>query len=326
MLALPAAAGADAEPNNALWQAEGPISGGVDVTGTLATSDDVDWYSFYAQPQQQLHLTGAADDEPDGSCIDMYDSDGQGVPSDYTTPAGGVRRYFVSVGYGCSGPGYHFRIDPASAFTTGPAMPAPVGTGEPNESRDQGSGPLAGATTYTGAIQTQNDQDWFYLYTTPGTHQLDIAVTGIPSSCSSTPTVRLQNGDSSSDYASPYPNRISHITRTVTGAQRLDVSVNADEDACVGDSWQFRVEPADAVTGTAPGNPATPLPPATTPITVTTDCLNARNAVRQAKRNVNKAVKRLRHAHGHARKVWKHRLAVATVRLKRARARQAGAC
>src|SRR5687768_11986240 len=57
VLGAPGTAVADLEPNNALVQAEGPVAGGVGITGTITNSADEDWYVFYVQGQQQMHLT-----------------------------------------------------------------------------------------------------------------------------------------------------------------------------------------------------------------------------------------------------------------------------
>jgi hypothetical protein len=320
-LALPASAAADAEPNNALWQAEGPIGGGADVLGTLTTADDADWYLFYAHPQQQLHLTSSTDrshDYEDDDCVELRGPDGEPLTDDYTTPPGSARRYFVRVGHHCEGTSYRFRIDPVGAVTSGPVMPGLQRAGEPNELVDQASGPLVGGTTYTGTIETANDVEWFYFYTAAGTHQLDISSTGM-SGCS----VELRLG---ADEISPSQDYVSHITRTVYGAERHLLSVNEDTDSCVGSDWQFRIDPPEAVTSSPAGSQLPPPQVGNAPAVVSTECLNAKRAVRKYKRQVTKAVRKLRRAHGRSRKIWKHRLAVATKRMKKAQRRQRAVC
>lgn len=57
-----------------------------------------------------------------------------------------------------------------------PTASVASGPYEPNDNINQAAGPLAGGTSYSGAFETTNDEDWFVFYTV-GQVQMDIAVT-----------------------------------------------------------------------------------------------------------------------------------------------------
>src|SRR6476469_7080346 len=65
-----------------------------------------------------------------------------------------------------------------SAAASAPALAQPPY--EPNDSILTGYGPLANNSSYTGALETGNDLDYFYFYvTTPNTAQITFTVTNL---------------------------------------------------------------------------------------------------------------------------------------------------
>jgi hypothetical protein len=262
-----AVARADTEPNNALVQAEGPISGGTSYSGSLATRDDKDWYVFYVQGQQQLHVSSTTS-ASDGDCGEtrVADTDGKGdMPSDFTTPPG-MTRYFVEVWNsetGCPNTvSYSFQIDPGSAVVTGPATQPAQETGEPNESGVQTAGPLQGGVPYSGSIDTSNDQDWFYFYTAPGQHQVDLAITGPAlDGCQDVyVTLYPAEGDDEITFFGQSRDNVNHYRFTSEDAAMYRLRV-VSRDKCTPAHWQLEVGPADSISTSPPPVHQTPEPP-----------------------------------------------------------------
>ncbi len=302
-----AAARADSEPNNALVQAEGPIAGGTDISGSLPTGQDEDWYVLYIKDQQQVHLTYSSD--PGCTDFTLRDTDGNGLSDDYTSPPG-TNRFFVQVAKrfsDCDPSTYKFRIDPGAAVVSGPAMPKPEATGEPNESNLQAAGPLQGGVAYAGSLDTANDQDWFYFYTPGGAHQLDLSATGPAlDSCGVSLTLTTAGGDQIG-YATPDSNYVNHITFTSADAATYLVHAeHAYSDDCVPAHWQFEIDPADSVTTSAPGDsgqpPVEPTPNPPTSSGPSHSCIVARGRVKRDLKAQRTLKRQLSHAHSSARR------------------------
>jgi hypothetical protein len=268
-LAVPALASADVEPNNGITEAEGPLTGGVTYTGTLANSTDLDTYFFYVNGQQQLHIPvtstggsgcmraslGNSNNEFLGGLYLNEDTD----EFTYTTPPG-VTRYYLELYSSCSPEAkYQFNITPATGIVTGPATLVASPTGEPNENTEQAYGPLIGGVAYSGEIQTQNDEDWFKFYTAPGSQQFDVAFTTTSGECD--PEVELKGPgehDDISNFASL--NEWGHFAETSPSA---GVYYLRFWRTCVGARYQFVINPPGALTLLAP--PPPPPAPAPTP-------------------------------------------------------------
>jgi hypothetical protein len=270
ILALPAVAMADIEPNNGITEAEGPLAGGATYTGAVANSNDLDTYFFYVNGQQQIHILVTAtsgdeclrarfgDSDNDYLAEKSFIEEGHTAEFTYSTPPG-VNRYYLELASDCSGEArYSFVISPGGAVVGGASTLVPTPTGEPNENAEQASGPLLGGVAYAGEIQTQNDEDWLKFYTAPGTHQFDIAVTQM-SGCEVEAELKspVQN-ESRSDYL---PNdEWGHFTQTSPAA---GVYYLRFTEGCVGSRYEFVIEPPESLTTLAP--PPPPPPPAPTP-------------------------------------------------------------
>jgi hypothetical protein len=264
-----APASADNEPNDVISYAEGPIGGGVPITGTISTTDDEDWYVFYANSQQQLHLTYDDLTKDDDSCLDvtLRDTNGSSVAFDYTTPPG-INRYFVQVawdgGYGCGDPPhtYRFELDPAGAVTTGAALDLTLTpTAEPNETYGQAIGPLGALVNYVGATDTDNDEDWFWFWVPAGTHQLVVTTTGPASSCGSEISLYNDPSDSRVAYATGSRSSFGSINQTVAGPAKLYLKADSSGYRCtLGSRWQFRIDTPDAIAWSDPFPPPAPAP------------------------------------------------------------------
>ncbi|HST39572.1 MAG TPA: hypothetical protein VLK58_08685, partial [Conexibacter sp.] len=251
----------------------------VDYNGTIPTANDRDWYVFYALPQTQLDISlTTPGDSPCDSYVDTYlylrTSDGHTVSSTsaeknqtshirYTTPAT-TTRFLIDVDAGCIGGRYRFRLDPATAIVSGPGLVAPLATPEPNESAAQAFGPLSGGTPYAGSLDTENDVDWFWFYTS-GPYAFDLSLTNV-ASCSSYDDVYarlLPDGSSSSvGSLSAETNMVSHFVHTAPGAARYLVEVTG----CEGSRYRLQLDPGTAISLTPPPPPppppAPPAPPA----------------------------------------------------------------
>lgn len=314
LLAGAAVASADVEPNDVISQAEGPIAGGVPINGTIDTPDDTDYYYFYVQGQQQIHVrsTGLSGGFNCSPPPDLEDASGSSLPLDYTTPSG-LNLFFLRVGDNSPGsqdelcdPGpYTLEVDPGSAVVQGPALDHSfVQTGEPNESAAQAEGPLAGGVNYRGSIDTANDQDWFYFNVAPGTHQLDVTVTN-PERQDCTSGVTL--ADALDQYGDAYSasgnwDTFGQVAVTLTGPAVYHLNAGMASSSCFG-AWQFRIDPPGAVTPTLETAPP-PAPPAHPAPRISTACKQARSRVRAWSHRVKVLTAQLHHAHGaHSRHV-----------------------
>jgi opacity protein-like surface antigen len=277
LLALPSAAAADVEPNDGITQTEGPLTGGTTYSGSLSTENDEDWYSFYVSSQTQLDVSLSV---PAGSACDprftLSDTDGGFIESErvdpnetfhfrYTTAAG-TNRYLLSVS-GCQGATYQFSLNPAASIVSGPGRAPAQGTPEPNDNESQAVGPLSGGQLYSASIDTQNDVDFFYFYSS-GTQPFDVSlspVTGCP------PEAQLDGPGTESvdNRTSLSENRTSHIALTPPGQERYVLQVSG---GCPGSAYEFRIDPPSAITTTPPPS-FTPPPP------TDSRCLSARNSV-----------------------------------------------
>jgi hypothetical protein len=264
---------ADNEPNDVISYAEGPIAGGVPIQGLISTPDDRDYYLFYANSQQQLHLT--YDDltsDPGYDCLEvtLRDTNGRSISFDYTTPPG-VTRYFVEVeyddDYACSDQppiSYRFELDPGTAVTTGaPSDLTLHATGEPNETFGQAIGPMGALFNYVGATDTDNDEDWFWFWVPAGTRQLVISATGPASSCGSYVSLYSDPTESSVASTSGTVDSFGQINQTVVGPAKyyIKASSGGSYSSCrLGSPWQFRIETPDAVSLVDPFPPPAPAP------------------------------------------------------------------
>lgn len=177
---------ADIEPNSSLPEAEGPLFGGQTYSGTIVHSPggvpESDWYYLRSTGQHEIDLTvlehgvgfvlrdGSGSELATPSVEDFFANPPEQPRLRYTTsPTPQV--YYLQVSHEHEGfPGsevpYSFRLEPPAAFAAGPSPFAPIlwGDSEPNNTRRTASGPIAGATTYTGVGQTMFERDFFYFY------------------------------------------------------------------------------------------------------------------------------------------------------------------
>ena len=315
LLALAPAAGADTEPNDAIWQAEGQISGGTAYTGSLAeTQDFADWYLFYVDGIQQIHLVPMTSDD---TCVRMALTNGdEDVPNDYTTPLRGANTLYVKVFASfqkeCGGEyTYAFRLEAASAIGTGPTSLPPTDTGEPNETNSTAFGPLAATTLYRGSIDTQNDQDQFFFRTAPGTHQLSVTAylgtqpTGYPHDfwgdgievprCEKVPRFYITTGlgqrtvadlTPGNDYsADEFEEHADTYAFTSSASQDYVINIvgfNDEMAAC--NQWHLRVDPPSALKQATSAPQESPL------------CLKSRRLEVKYERKLAADRKRLRRA------------------------------
>jgi hypothetical protein len=138
-------------------------------------------------------------------------------------------------------------------ISSAPASAAPY---EPNDSFAAANGPLIGGQTYSAAIETSNDVDWFFFNTT-GQRQLDIALTATTPNCAVNMSMYDVDGDpvrgsysdlaTSSNYYSGVQ-RTGHITYTAEFSQYA-LKVTGPQ----GCGYDVVPTPADAYTSTTRG-------------------------------------------------------------------------
>jgi hypothetical protein len=248
----PAVAGADAEPNNAVFAPEGPIVGGQDVAGTVSHADPDDWYLVYVEGVHQLHLTSPQGTTGYCPWITLTNSDGTPIPSDYTSPSG-TTAYFVHVSRplfaNCPGElSYSFRVDPAVGVVAGPGKLPVKGIREPNETLDDAGGPLAPGAWYVSRLDTANDHDWLHFYARPGAGRVDVQAVTLGTPACTDPHLFLTNarGDEVASGAQT-PGAIGHLTYDAGRGAKLFLHSMGSRAGCVGASVVWQVGPKEAV-------------------------------------------------------------------------------
>lgn len=180
---------------------------------------------------------------------------------------------------------------------------------EPNDSLATAAGPVLGGQDIVGAMETENDQDWFKFFTAAGPQQVEVVLTDTaPPECFGQ-YIRLTQADGAVIDGPPAQNQnvTARVRQTLEGSSTYYVQVVPYSVApCIGPSatYKLRVEPASALVSRLPVPPAaTPVtPPASTP----TDpqkraehrarCSRARSAVTKAGAGVRSARARLMRA------------------------------
>lgn len=196
---------------------------------------------------------------------------------------------------------------------------------EPNDTLVTAAGPLVGGQDIVGAMETANDQDWFKMYTAPGSQQVEIALTDTaPSDCFGQ-YVRLTKSDGSviDGPVAQNQNMTVKIQQTLEGSSTYYVQVEPYAiNPCIGSTatYRLRVEPASVLVSQLPANP-----PAATPTDTKkqaehrASCERARSAVSRARASLRSAQSRL----GRARTLRARRAARRGLRRARARLNEA---
>lgn len=251
----PAVAAADVEPNNSVFDPEGPLLGSEQQTGTVSPSDPNDWYVLYVDGVQQLHLRVPQTLRPLCSGVRITDSDGRPIPSSYTSPPGTTRFYvharYEPVRSDCEPePRYWFSVEPAAALVPGPAKLPVKGTREPNETLAEAGGPLLPGNWYFSRLETVNDDDWLRFYARPGAGRVDVETVtfGGGEDCGIHNLLVKNARGKELDSGIRSQGVIEHTTVNVThGAKLLVHSYGSGINGCVGASAVVRVGPAEAI-------------------------------------------------------------------------------
>jgi hypothetical protein len=136
------------------------------------------------------------------------------------------------------------------------AIPALSSADEAGDDIAHATGPLAGATTYSGRMDTDTDHDWWFFYTNPQ-RPIDIAVTKLPGGSCSWIGVNLLDGDGNKiSEHDPDTNTTTHFNFTTAVTSRR-YYLEIDRGSCTGGSYQILIQDADAVTSTPPGSQPT---------------------------------------------------------------------
>lgn len=275
LLATPALATpvTEAPANDNIAQAFGPLATGVNYDGQFETVNDTDWLYFYVggAKQVQVRVTkvgagcsttiGAAVRDQDGDTVE-YGFDrtiASNTTSQFAFTTSAPGRFYVSLGNDCAGDPYQVTVGPPDAITTvapaGDQRPdaSPVPTAEPNDSIASATGPLAPNTGYAGDFAVVNDQDWLVFYTS-GAVQTRVYVTKVGDGCSTSIEAsvldangsRVEYGFAGREVSS---NTTSRFDFTTAAAGRFYVVLR---DNCVGDPYQVRLGPPEAITLNSP--------------------------------------------------------------------------
>lgn len=175
----------------------------------------------------------------------------------------------------------------AMALFFGVANHASAAVWEPNDNVTQAVGPLVGGTNLVGAIDTANDVDYYYFYTS-GQVQFNMEFINLTpdEGCLSVDFRRGDNNDSIKEVEL-YGDEIFNYAWTSPGPRKYFIVVG-DDSWCSGDlvSYRIRIDPAEALT-------VNPPPALTTP-----ECDAATAAAFSAGAAVKKAVAKLKRTRG----------------------------
>lgn len=318
---VPALAVADVEPNNSVFDPEGPLVGGQDYSGTLSSGNRDDWYVFYTDGVQQLHL--ASPQAGGQACINvrLTDANGRPIAPDYTSGAG-TSRFFVHASsspppFGPACPAemsYSFRVDSTGTLGPGPGKLPVKGTREPNETLADAGGPLVAGTWYFSRLETVNDHDWLHFYVRPGAGPVDVETVTFGGEACAGHHLFLTNARGDELNTSVRQRGvIEHLTTTVgrSGAKLFVHSFGPTLSNCVGASAVVKVGPDDAIM---------------TKAQVRATCAKARRDVRRHVRRVAADKRAIARADGAPSRGQKRRLASDRRKLKSARRLVGGYC
>lgn len=153
------------------------------------------------------------------------------------------------------------------------------GPHEPNDSVAGAAGPLNGGQIYDGGLETPNDEDYFFFYSSSA-RQIDITFDVVPTpACTSTSTayrgmsLYLINDAgtrvaSTLDQAKP-TDPAHHILYTTSGPAKYYLRVwNGTSTSVAGCTYTLRIDPADALAQMPAPPPPPPPPPADAPAVI----------------------------------------------------------
>lgn len=252
----------EAEPNDNLFQINGPISP-EGVTGALGTNVDRDLFLVRMRPQRQIRfrvevLNGNTCSRDvtylwrtEGSTFAEGFANGGFTSERFVTTPGvfgeATKDSYLRVS-GEPGCAYRFTVTdtaggPTDAIDNSPLPVVPViPASEPNDLTSQAFGPLAANTLYEGGIETGTDVDYLKVFLRPGTNATVELAAASGEAFASITTL----DDSSVDSVSTSANEAATTTFSVgQAAHRIRISGD------VGARWRLKITPASAV-GSAP--------------------------------------------------------------------------
>jgi hypothetical protein len=186
----------------------------------------------------------------------------------YVGPAT-LRLQYVQEGVAHYNPIFPLQINfysPQSPPPTPTAPPGSVaGAYEPNDTKTDAFGPLVGGTTYSAAIETDNDSDWFAFYTS-GPNQLQISISGRgPDDCfGPVMYLRDRSGDILGDRAGPTNrSQTKNIKWSATKADTFYLEISPyNLEPCAGSDaiYDIEISASSSLAVTAPPTVTNPPP------------------------------------------------------------------
>ncbi|MBJ7469903.1 MAG: hypothetical protein JHD16_01310 [Solirubrobacteraceae bacterium] len=281
---LPAQAAAipEIEPNDTPLQAQGPLMAPGQIEAMVSDGDPRDFYLVNFPPYTQVSVTlssnSAVDDNPSG-CLEATvrnllssvqattvrnrTTDEESSTSAFTSGQYGLRGIIEVEPCFSDGAEYVLNVGPEASLQALPGQ-APVQdyNPEPNETRAQAAGPLAGNVSYVGTIDTANDADWFQLWVPAGQHQISLELMEFTGDT----TVRFFVGDATSASLSLSTDDLRWDTKVLTVTGPVVVFAEAKGRAYPA-AYALRAEPDFATSLTQDLNVLFPPPPPPPPDT-----------------------------------------------------------
>ena len=258
-----ALAAGEAESNDGIHIADGPLVPGTDFDGTIGSTGDFDWWIVHVSGAGVLDVNmNNLTDTNEGCCglrFEVLDADGDTLNSrsvsegqtgtiSYTTPGPGTYHVWTS-----AGANDRYRLTVNGPVTSGSRPPAPDETvPNNNPTKDTAFGPLTGNRLYAGSIDALDEEDWF-VFNTAGAGTFDIRVTNLVDKtegcCGMSAALVGADGTTTINSEGVTEDTIEHITYTAGGADRFFLAI----DAGPADHYTFSVnEPGGLLTSTVP--------------------------------------------------------------------------
>lgn len=252
---------AEPEPDNALWEATGPVLTDT-IAGTIADTRDHDWYMLYAAANTPMtvtlqpacrHQEVTLRDSEGRPLATLSGSDTLPASTTYTTGPQ-TTQFLLRVGIrggACAGSTYTVTLSPGSALLPGAPMP----TATPLAESTEAIGPLAGDTWYSADLPV-GDGDAYYFYA-----DAPLTVKAISQECEVTADLDLADpGSRDPDEATMWFAGLQYAVMPVTPGRwdKFSLSLRRDDSYNPGCPYRFLLTPASTVkSGPRPLTPPT---------------------------------------------------------------------
>lgn len=250
---------AEAEPNDTILDAQGPVLSAGPWSGTIAAGGDTDMYLLYVSGPAQLDIDFTM---TSGSCglatlrtadfgypaASLQASVGQSghLTTDTLTGTSSWLLQIDGDGVKCAGD-YQFAVTVVGgALVGGPAFTPSTMVSALADDEDTGFGPLVSDINYGGVLKGDDDENWLYFTTAPGVHEIDVQVAS--AGCDLWWSIEDHDPSSAEDNVDNHlvwANTVDELTfSSPAKSTRYDIDLS---NSCVPLTWTVRVSAPGAL-------------------------------------------------------------------------------